>query len=126
MSELKTRMHNGYKQYYDGEKWVYTHRRVAEKELGAPIPEGNEVHHINKDTTDNRPENLMVLDKETHREIHNREREDAKEVTTLQDNPLDAIKKVTDALESVEKITRFSQISVPTIKFPPTSYGSKL
>ena len=70
MSNLETRLYNGYKQYKTDGSWKFTHRRVAEKLLGKKIPTNHEVHHINKNTLDNRPENLAVLTKEEHRKIH--------------------------------------------------------
>jgi len=71
LERIETRIHNGYKQYKTADGWVFTHRRVAEKVIGREIPKGYEVHHINRNTLDNRPENLSVMTIETHRAIHN-------------------------------------------------------
>ena len=40
--------------------YAYEHRLIAEQKLGRRLKPNKEVHHINEDTTDNRPENLEV------------------------------------------------------------------
>lgn len=70
---LETRNNNsGYRQYKTGsdDSWKYTHRTVAEKKLGREIKPNEQVHHINKNKTDNRPANLVVLDKDIHNVVH--------------------------------------------------------
>lgn len=68
----RTRLFNGYLQVFDyrNMRWKYVHRINAEAKIGGPIPEGHEVHHINGDKRDNRPENLAVLPIEVHRALH--------------------------------------------------------
>ncbi len=46
--------------------WVFEHRVVAERELCRPLTSADEVHHINRDKTDNRPVNLAVLSGPDH------------------------------------------------------------
>ena len=48
----------------------YEHRLVAESMLGRPLALGEVVHHINRDTHDNRPENLAVVTVAEHSKIH--------------------------------------------------------
>ncbi|NTW48544.1 MAG: hypothetical protein HGB19_02185 [Chlorobiales bacterium] len=69
-------MNNGYKQFRDPNtgEWVYTHRRVMEKKFGGDIFPCYEVHHKNHDKCDNRPENLVVMNKQEHQELHSIER----------------------------------------------------
>lgn len=70
---IQTRVNSsGYQQFKDPNtgKWMYMHRRVAEKKLGGKIGPGREVHHIDGNKTNNRPSNLTVLSKAKHRHIH--------------------------------------------------------
>ena len=63
---------SGYQQFKDPRTghWVLTHRRVAEKLVGGQIFPGREVHHIDGNKNNNRPENLTIVSTEQHRRIH--------------------------------------------------------
>ena len=62
MSEYKYRTING--------KKVPEHRAVVEELLGITLQNDQVVHHINGDKTDNRPENLQILDWKEHSRLH--------------------------------------------------------
>lgn len=44
---------------------------VLEEKLGRPIKKGYDTHHKNRNTLDDRPENLKELRKPTHARLHN-------------------------------------------------------
>lgn len=52
--------------------YAYEHRMVAEQKIGRRLLSGEQVHHINGDKTDNRPENLEVVLNLAHHRVRHR------------------------------------------------------
>jgi hypothetical protein len=50
--------------------YVLLHRVIMENEIGRILNDDEVVHHINFDVQDNRPENLIVLSKSDHNNLH--------------------------------------------------------
>lgn len=65
----------GYRHIYVDGKYRREHRLVVEKLLGRKLTGDEDVHHKDKDRLNNDPENLEVLDKSTHNELHEGEKE---------------------------------------------------
>ncbi|MGV8142161.1 MAG: HNH endonuclease [Candidatus Pacearchaeota archaeon] len=62
---------SGYKVFKDSDgKTRSVHKRVAEKKIGGSIWGGYEVHHRDGNKSNNRPNNLSVIKRSTHRRIH--------------------------------------------------------
>lgn len=62
---------NQYHQHYDPKvkKWIFTHRKVAKKKYRV-LPEGFEIHHIDHNRENNKPDNLILLHERDHKRIH--------------------------------------------------------
>ena len=69
---MKTRMSNGYPQFWDEreEQWVFTHIRAMENKLGRSVPADRVVHHIDGSKTNNKHENLVAITRGIHGRIH--------------------------------------------------------
>lgn len=66
---------NGYIAHGLNGKKKQEHVIVAEHFLGKPLPCGAEVHHVNENRSDNRPENLVICpSKAYHKLLHTRMR----------------------------------------------------
>ena len=64
---------SGYKHFANS--GVPVHRHVAARKLGRPLKTGEEVHHINRDKTDNRRSNLWVFkNHEQHNAAHKKDK----------------------------------------------------
>ena len=54
--------------------YIGFHRVIVEREIGRYLTEDEVVHHINHVRDDNRPENLMLMNKKEHMSMHMKER----------------------------------------------------
>ena len=52
--------------------YILESRAVMEERLGRVLRQDEVVHHLNKDTTDNRPENLLLATRAAHTKLHSR------------------------------------------------------
>lgn len=54
--------------------YVMLHTVIMERHIGRYLADNEVIHHINHDKTDNRIENLMLMDKKEHMSMHMKER----------------------------------------------------
>ncbi len=65
-------------------RFVYEHILVWEETHGRPLPDGWVVHHINGKLDDNRPENLIAMQRGPHASYHNYKRALQKRIRELE------------------------------------------
>jgi hypothetical protein len=65
--------------------YVMLHTVLMERSIGRYLKSNEVVHHINHDRSDNRPENLLLMDKREHMSMH------AKERTTIKEESLSIV-----------------------------------
>ncbi len=62
------KMRNGHEAR--GHKRSRVYRTMAAQNLGRQLVKGEDVHHVNLDWKDNRPQNLVVVSRKRHSDLH--------------------------------------------------------
>lgn len=94
---------NGYYTIAVANKKKYLHRVIMEEHLGRPLKPNEQVHHINGDKTDNRIENLAIVERGEHQRIHAKERGLGKNrigVSPVNKTPKEIIEKILELWKS--------------------------
>jgi transposase len=96
---------SGYVAIYVNGQTRLEHRVIMEKHLGRKLKEDEHVHHLNHVKTDNRIENLEIVDPVSHQRIHNE-----------LDIPKDKLIEMLSVGMSVKEISEFFGCHYQTIK----------
>lgn len=70
----------------DSRGYAYEHRLVMEEKLGRRLKKGEQVHHIDHDTKNNNPENLMLMESLREHKFFHRKTTDKRGVK--EENPM--------------------------------------
>lgn len=103
-------------------KKLRIHKLVYEAFIGS-IPKGYDVHHINGIKTDNRVENLCLLEKSRHSKMHRKDYQKEVEQYTLDGKYIQTFKSADDAAKYLNKINS-SHISAVCLGKRFSAYGS--
>jgi hypothetical protein len=63
---------DGYVMVYTPDGYLPEHRIIAESTLGRRLKSNEVVHHVDRDTTNNRHDNLVIMDRLSHMKLHER------------------------------------------------------
>ncbi len=77
----KFKRSDGYMSVWDGDKYVLEHRKIIENHLGRTLTSKEQVHHINKDRSDNRLENFQLMLINDHSSLHHPGRDNSTWIT---------------------------------------------
>lgn len=107
---------SGYLDVTIANKKRYVHRLVMEEYLGRPLRKDEHVHHINGDKTDNRIENLEILNISEHSRLHAQGRKYGSPPLSVR-NPqkVEQIKEMRKQGISLRNISSILGVSKPTV-----------
>ena len=117
----KRKQKNGYITISIGNKKYYEHRLVMEEHLGRKLKSTEQVHHINGIKTDNRIENLRLIDCSVHASHHARTNGLGKQkgIEPINKTDKSTIRKVQEFRSKgllLSEICKITNLSYPTVQ----------